>query len=192
MPLNPIISCGGRIFDNVHFPAYIKKDYHSIEHSQPFNSVEQNKPSIITKLNPAVPRYYLFGLAGLLWTIAGGLLCTRAIIWLDTYSLSVELALALTSAGLAIAGYFLLFVNVVQKNLNRIDSLPNRACVFGFTAWTGYLMIACMMTIGITLRSTSLPRYFLAVPYAAMGTILLIGSARFFRRFMVSFAHRKD
>lgn len=152
--------------------------------------MEQNKASIISKLNPAVPRYYLFGLAGLLWTIAGGLLCTRAIIWLHTYSLSVEVALALISTGLAVAGYLFLFVNVVQKNINRIDNLPNRACVFGFTAWTGYVMIGFMMTIGITLRNTSLPRYFLAVPYAAMGTILLIGSARFFRRFVVLFARR--
>ena len=154
--------------------------------------MEQNRPFIITKLNPAVPRYYLFGLAGALWTIAGGLLCTLAIIWLGTYSLGVEVALTLASAGLAIAGYLFLFVNVVRKNIDRIDNLPVRACVFGFTAWTGYLMIAFMMTIGITLRNTSLPRYFLAVPYAAMGTILLIGSAKFFRRFIVSFARRKD
>jgi hypothetical protein len=41
-----------------------------------------------------------------------------------------------------------------------------------------------MVTIGITLRNTSIPKYYLAVPYAVMGGILLIGSFSFYRRFV--------
>jgi len=148
--------------------------------------------SIISRLNPAVPRYYLFGLAGAFWTFAGLMLCARAILWLNVFPLSVELALETTSIAIAIIGYLFLFVKVVQKNIDRIGQLPDHACVFAFTAWQGYVMIALMITIGITLRNTSIPKYFLAVPYTAMGAILLIGSAKFFRQFSTSLAQRKS
>jgi hypothetical protein len=148
--------------------------------------------SIISKLNPSVPRYYLFGIAGAFWTIAGVLLCARAIIWLDVFPLALELALETTSIAIAIIGYLFLFVNVVQKNIDRIGHLPENACVFAFTAWQGYVMIAFMITIGVTLRNTSIPKYYLAVAYTAMGAILLIGSAKFFRQFATSVFHRKS
>ena len=151
-----------------------------------------SKSSIISKLNPAVPRYYLFGLAGAFWTFAGLVLCARAILWLNVFPLSIEIALETTSIAVAIIGYLFLFVKVVQKNIDRIGQLPENACVFAFTDWQGYVMIALMITVGITLRNTSIPKYFLAVPYTAMGAILLIGSAKFFRRFATSIAHRKS
>jgi hypothetical protein len=147
--------------------------------------------SILSKLNPAVPRYYLFGLAGAFWTFAGLVLCVRAVLWLNAFPLSIELALGTGSIAIATIGYLFLFVKVVQKNIDRIRQLPEKACVFAFTAWQGYVMIVFMITIGVTLRNTSIPKYFLAVPYTAMGAILLIGSARFFHQFATSFAHRK-
>ena len=150
------------------------------------------KPSIISRLNPAVPRYYLFGLAGAFWTFAGLVLCARAILWLNVFPLSIEIALETTSIAVAIIGYLFLFVKVAQKNIERIGQLPENACVFAFTDWQGYVMIVLMIAIGITLRNTSIPKYFLAVPYTAMGAILLIGSAKFFRRFATSIAHRKS
>ena len=154
--------------------------------------MDWTKSSIVSRLNPAVPRYYLFGLAGAFWTFAGLVLCARAILWLNVFPLSIELALETTSVAIAIIGYLFLFVKVVQKNIDRIRQLPESACVFAFTAWRGYVMIALMITFGITLRNTSIPKYFLAVPYAAMGAILLIGSARFFRQFATSMSHRKS
>jgi hypothetical protein len=152
----------------------------------------ETKSSFITKLNPAVPRYYLFGLAGAFWTFAGLLLCGRAIVWLNAFPLSIELALETLSVAIAIVGYLYLFVKVVKKNIDRIGQLPENACVFAFSAWQGYVMIGFMMTIGITLRNTSVPKYLLAVPYTSMGAILLIGSARFFRQFATSMAQRKS
>jgi hypothetical protein len=149
--------------------------------------MNQSGASLISKLNPAIPRHYLFALAGFLWTIAGGLLCVRAEIWLESYPFSLEVVLELVSVALAAAGYFLFFFKVVQKSIDRIGRLPDRACLFAFTAWHGYIMIAAMMTLGITLRNTPIPKYYLAVPYTAMGGILLIGSLKFYRRFLSVF-----
>lgn len=144
--------------------------------------------SLASKLNPAVPRHYLFAVAGVLWTIAGALLCVRGEIWLEVFPIGTEFALEALSIALAIAGYFFFFVKVVQKNIDRISRLPDRACFFAFTAWHGYIMIAVMMMIGISLRNASIPKYFLSIPYIAMGGILLIGSLRFYRRFFTALA----
>jgi hypothetical protein len=146
--------------------------------------MKQENGSLASKLNPAIPRHYLFALAGVLWTAAGALLCVRGELWLEAFPLGTEFALETISIGLAVAGYFFFFVKVVRKNIDRIGRLPEHACMFAFTAWHGYIMIAVMMTIGITLRNTSIPRYYLSVPYTTMGIILLIGSLRFYRRFL--------
>ncbi|MCX6132723.1 MAG: hypothetical protein NTU47_02820 [Ignavibacteriales bacterium] len=146
--------------------------------------MKQLNASLITKLNPAVPRHYLFAIAGVLWTIAGVVLCVRGEIWLEALPLGTEFALESIGIGLAIAGYLFVFMKVVQKNLDRINKLPERACLFAFTAWHGYMMIALMMTIGIMLRDAAIPKYYLSIPYTAMGGILLIGSLRFYRRFL--------
>ena len=142
--------------------------------------------SLFGKAKPAVPRYFLFAIAGVLWTFAGALLCLRAAFWLDAFPVVTAGALELISLLLAIAGYLFFFFKVVQRSIERIGRLPDRPCLFAFTAWHGYIMIAVMMTLGITLRNTSIPKYFLSIPYTAMGGILLIGSLRFYRRFLVA------
>ena len=153
--------------------------------------MEQARSTIVSRLNPAVPRHFLFAIAGALWTLAGVLLCIRATIWLDVFPFRTELALESLSIVFAVLGYTLVFTKVVKKNIDRIDRLPKRACIFAFTAWRGYLMIALMVTIGITLRNTSLPKYYLSIPYAAIGAVLLIGSVRFYRQFLAGVGERK-
>jgi len=139
---------------------------------------------------PTIPRRYLFVLAGIFWTIAGGILCTRAMIWLGMLSLTTAVLVALVSVICAGAGYVMGFSKIVVKNIVRIDGMPNRAHIFAFTSARGYFMIALMMTIGVTLRNSSIPKYYLTIPYFAMGIILLIGSVQFYRRFI--FSYRKS
>jgi hypothetical protein len=55
----------------------------------------------------------------------------------------------------------------------------------------GYVMIALMITIGLTLRNSTIPKYYLTLPYDVMGGVLLIGSIRFYRQFFVV-AWRKE
>lgn len=147
--------------------------------------------SAFQRLKPAVPRHYVFVLAGCLWTVAGVLLCFRAAVWLGVFSFAEEMALELLSVVLAVASYSLVFSRLVQKNIERIHGLPERACMFAFTHWRGYLMIVLMMTLGITLRSTAIPTYYLSVPYSAMGVTLLIGSVGFFRQFFLGMVKKE-
>jgi len=139
---------------------------------------------MIERLNPAVPRHVLLVLAGTLWTLAGGILCVRAAFWLGGFQAGTIAAVECGALALAAAAYLALFARLVRRNIERIHALPERACVFAFTPWRGYVMIGLMMTAGISLRSSSLPLYYLSLPYTAMGAVLLAGSAVFYREFI--------
>jgi hypothetical protein len=134
--------------------------------------------------HPAVPRHWLFAFGGLIWTAVGLLLCTRALVWLATFALSTEFLIEIVGVLLATAGYVYGLSKVVQKNIARISGLPDPACAFAFTGWRGYVMIGVMVTLGITLRNSFIPHYYLSIPYTAMGGMLLIGSLSFYRRFL--------
>ena len=135
---------------------------------------------------PSIQRHYLFVLAGLFWTVAGGILCGRAFFWFEQVPLRTELMLESLGAALAVLFYSLLFARIVHRNVERIGRLPVRAPFLAFTAWKGYLMIGFMIALGISLRSSSIPKVYLAIPYTMMGLALLIGSLRFYREFFIA------
>ena len=115
--------------------------------------------------------------------VAGGILCVRAAFWLDNFSLESEIAIGAASALLAALMYLVLFVKIVEKNISRITQLPEKPCMFAFTAWHGYALIALMIALGIEARSMPIPKYVLSIPYTAMGIVLVFGSLRFYREF---------
>jgi hypothetical protein len=154
--------------------------------------VKESKQALFYRFNPAVPRHYLFGIAGLLWTTVGATLCMRAINWLGVFSPGKELAFESVSVSLAVVAYTLFFSRLVQKNINRIEKLPERACAFAFTAWRGYFIIGLMISFGIWLRSTSIPKQYFSIPYSVMGVILLIGSIKFYRQYLLTLLRQRN
>lgn len=94
------------------------------------------------------------------------------------------IAVEAAALAIAVALYRTGFSKLVRKNIDRIGRLPERACLFAFTAWKGYAIIAVMMGAGIALRNIPFPRYFLSGPYTAMGGMLLTGSFGFYQAFL--------
>ena len=142
--------------------------------------------SFVERLIPRVKRRYLYFLAGVFWTIAGGILCYRGTIWLRTLPSGTAGVLGATSLILATPAYLFGFSRIVKRNIDRIASLPERSHFFAFTAARGYAMIGLMMAIGISLRNSSFPKDYLIVPYFVMGGVLLAGSTRFYREFVLA------
>ena len=138
---------------------------------------------ILQRFNPAVPRRYLYVVSAVVWTLAGALLCIRATAWLNAFDATTETMALAGSAVMGVTGYLFGFSRIVKKNIGRIRLQPDRTCVFAFTAWRGYLMIAVMVTLGVTLRSSPISKAYLSIPYAIMGSVLLIGSTGFYREF---------
>lgn len=141
---------------------------------------------------PSVPRHWLFLIAGLLWTAAGLTLLARAYSWIAL--LETGLGISLVAAGLALAFIFFryIFIKVVRKNMSRIESLPDEPCVFAFTAWKGYILIAAMVALGIMARNSPVPKVYLSVVYVAMGGALMIGSFSFHKKFYSAINSKKE
>ena len=142
----------------------------------------QNFKRQLRRYNPAVSKYWLLGLAGAMWAGVGIMLCLLAYGWLTHPVTRVTLICAALGVGIALAANRFGFTRLAHKNIKRILRLPARACVFSFQAWSGYLIIAFMMTLGIVLRHSPLPKAYLAVVYVAVGGALLQASLNYFAR----------
>jgi len=136
----------------------------------------------LEKLKPAVSKYWLMALAGLMWSLVGIILCRMAFIWLMV--VPGRWALPLGSLGLimALVANRFGFSKIALKNIARLCLLPNKTCIFAFQAWKSYLIIIFMIVLGITLRHSPIPRHFLAVIYATIGGALFFSSFHFYWR----------
>jgi hypothetical protein len=47
--------------------------------------------------------------------------------------------------------------------------------------WKSYLIVAVMVTMGIMLRHSSIPKQYLSIMYIGIGTALILSSIRYFR-----------
>ncbi len=71
------------------------------------------------------------------------------------------------------------FARFADKNIKRISHLERRASPLAFQSGKTYLLIVFMMTLGIALRHSALPRSALAVLYTGIGLGLLLASLRY-------------
>ncbi len=136
----------------------------------------------LARFNPVIPRNGLLLLAGLMWSAVGILLCSYAVTWVTHPATTLALALGLLGLVISLAVNYWGFSRLAHKNIDRILAYGDRACVFAFQAWKGYLIIAVMMTGGILLRHSAIPRPYLAVVYAAIGAGLLQASINYYIR----------
>ena len=140
----------------------------------------------VKKYVPALPKIWLLLIAGLAWSSIGLFLNVTALAWLPPLSnsntpilLGIGLLLALA---LGILGFSLL----AKKNIQRIQRLPEKACVFAFQEWISYPLIAVMITMGILLRNSAIPKTLLAPMYIGIGGGLIIASLHYYRTVSVN------
>ncbi|MCC6146578.1 MAG: hypothetical protein IT308_03315 [Anaerolineaceae bacterium] len=137
----------------------------------------------LLKLKPTIPKKWLLLSAGVIWSGVGILLLTYAVNWLTRPFSAITALLGLLGLIISIAADRFQFSKLARKNIERILSLNDKACLFAFQAWKGYLIIAVMMTGGILLRSSSFPKSYLAIVYAAMGGALFQASFQYYASF---------
>ncbi|MBW1970781.1 MAG: hypothetical protein JRI82_15040 [Deltaproteobacteria bacterium] len=135
----------------------------------------------LEKWKPAVSKYWLMVLAGLMWTVVGIMLCRLAYIWLKAVPWSRALPLGSLGLVFALAAYRYPFSKIALKNIDRLCLMADKCCIFAFQAWRSYLVVIFMMLLGITFYSP-FPRHFLAVIYATIGGALFLSSFHFYQR----------
>ena len=133
------------------------------------------------KYKPSVSRRSLLMIAGCVWTIAGGILITRALIQLIImrHYLILELFLGLV---FGIAFYLVLFSKISKKHIDRIQLIKvDDPCFFSFFNFRSYFLMIIMITGGITLRKLNVINPdILWTFYLTMGIPLLISAYRFY------------
>jgi hypothetical protein len=132
---------------------------------------------------PAVSRRWLFAVSGWLWTAVGVMLCSLAVHWLTHIGGTTAGLLGAGGAVLAVAAYRLMFRKIVHKNIARIEQRPDVTCFFAFQPWRSYGLMVFMIALGITLRHSALPKYYLAVVYTGIGGGLFLASFSYHVRF---------
>jgi len=140
---------------------------------------------LLRRLNPAVPRQWLMTLAGLMWSGVGLFLMGLAYGWLTDPPQTANLGLAALGVLGALPIYRLGFRRMARQNVVRLRGMNDRACLFSFMAWKSYLIVPVMVTLGILLRTSSIPKPLLAVAYIAIGGGLFLSSFVYYGRLVL-------
>ena len=141
--------------------------------------------SLLERFKPAISKGSLLLVAGCAWTLAGGILISRALLELNSihHHLWLELLIGLI---LGSVFYLFLFARISKKHITRIELITiDNPCFFSFFNLRSYIMMAIMITTGITLRKLDIINHeILYTFYLTMGIPLFISALRFFYRWI--------
>lgn len=135
----------------------------------------------LEKIKPGVPKRTLLLIAGCAWSIAGGILISRSLIHLIgvNHLLAMELGIGIVFGSFF---YLLLFARISKKHITRINLIEiDNPCFFSFFNFRSYLLMAIMISGGITLRLSGLVNpEIIYTFFLCMGIPLLVSAWRFF------------
>lgn|SRR5450830_906341 len=135
----------------------------------------------LEKIKPGVQKRTLLMIAGCAWSIAGGILISRSLIHLIgvNHLLAMELGIGIVFGSFF---YLLLFARISKKHITRINLIEiDNPCFFSFFNFRSYLLMAIMISGGITLRLSGLVNQEIIYTFfLCMGIPLLVSAWRFF------------
>ena len=139
----------------------------------------------IRKFTPSADKRILVLLAGLMWCGVGIMLIRFSVIWVSP--------LGIKTAGLYYAAGFLAampihhfgFLKIADKNLRRLLPLTEKRCVFSFMTWRSYIIVLIMVSMGIALRHSAIPKRYLSILYDGIGLALFLSGIRYLRFFVI-------
>jgi len=136
------------------------------------------------RFKPSATKHMLFLLAGAMWVAAGIMLCFMAFKWLKAYEGNSALLFAGAGLTFSLIIHHFGFLRVVDKNLGRIMQMEEKPCLFSFMSWKSYLVVLVMVSAGIALRHSQIPKEYLSVLYLGIGAALILSSIRYLRHLL--------
>ncbi len=139
---------------------------------------------IAIRFKPGVPKRSLLMVAAGVWLFAGGFLMLRGIRSMPPGSWAAWKTLASIAGGLVF--FRILFLRISSKHISRITALEIlRPCVFSFFNFRSYLMMALMITMGVTVRKLHLvSAQSISYFFICMAIPLVISALRFVAAFI--------
>jgi hypothetical protein len=156
--------------------------YNKFDRSKPY---QINKKIKIQKFNPAVDKKILVLLAGLMWCGVGVMLISFAVTWLSIYEGSGRVIFYISGFLAAMPIHHFGFLKIADKNLGRLLPITEKKCLFSFMTWRSYLIVLVMVSMGIALRHSAIPKQYLSVLYNGIGLALFLSGIRYFRFFFM-------
>jgi hypothetical protein len=132
-------------------------------------------------------------LAGFLWICVGTMLVHLAYSWLTAQPQTMRWIFLGIGFVAALLIHHLGFLRIANQNLERIMVMDAKQCLFAFISWKSYMIIIIMVTLGILLRHSHIPKPYLSILYAAIGLALILSSIRYLRVYVRELKkHRKQ
>jgi hypothetical protein len=137
----------------------------------------------IRKFTPSVDKRILVLVVGLMWCGVGLMLIRFAVSWLTPYNGSEQGLFYAIGFLAAMPIHHFGFLKIADKNLNRLLPMTEKKCVFSFMTWKSYIIVLIMVSMGIALRHSSIPKRYLSILYNGLGLALFLSGIRYFRFF---------
>jgi hypothetical protein len=137
----------------------------------------------IKKLTSSVDKSVLVLMAGLMWCGVGILLVSYAVSWLSSCNIKEQLFFYSAGFLAAMPIHHFGFLKIADKNLERILILTEKRSPFYFMKPKSYIIVLIMVSMGIALRHSSIPKRYLSVLYNGIGLALFLSGIRYFRFF---------
>ncbi|MBI5375998.1 MAG: hypothetical protein HZA77_11225 [Candidatus Schekmanbacteria bacterium] len=140
------------------------------------------------KYNPAIPKRYLFLLAGFIWLVVGAVLSSVGCYWIANSPVKHHIIIYLLPVAFTVGiikGKFVLY-KAADRTSKRIYSSPERACFGSVFSWGTWMIIALMVSIGQILRRFIVPldyRDYLGLVYILIGLALATSSLVYWKNF---------
>ena len=141
---------------------------------------------------PAVNKSVLLFLAGFIWLCVGAMLLVFAYSWLSEAQRTISFMFFGFGVVVALLVHHLIFLKIVDKNIERILPMGEKKCLFSFITWKSYMIIIVMVTMGTSLRHSAIPQQYLAILYTGIGLALILSSLRYIRVFINEIKKQKE
>ncbi len=128
-----------------------------------------------------VNKRILLFIAAFVWTFAGGMLLFKGFSFMNNIRNDLWIKLLPSIAG-GLLFYQVMFSKISRKHVSRILNLKEeKNSIFSFFSMKSYILMAVMISAGITLRKTGIvPASYLSIIYITMGIPLLLSAFRFY------------
>jgi hypothetical protein len=138
----------------------------------------------LKKFTPSADKRILVLLAGLMWCGVGIMLIRFAISWLSPFCERVQILYYSAGFIIAMPIHHFGFLKIADKNLKRLLPLTEKRCLFSFMTWRSYMIVLIMVSMGIALRHSSIPKQYLSILYNGIGLGLFLSGIRYLRFFL--------
>ncbi len=144
-----------------------------------------NKTMKLRTFTPSVDKKTLILLAGLMWCGVGVMLISYAVSWLSVLMVKKQIAFYVIGFSVALPIHVYGFSKIAGKNLERLLPMIEKKCIFSFMTWKSYIVVLFMVSLGITLRHSSLPKQYLSIVYNGIGLALFLSGTKYLKALLL-------